>query len=142
MSHTVGMISLGCAKNQVNAEQMLYLVRQAGFEILPEPDGAARGGLPEGRLPGPFPEERLANRSPHPSRRWVCRSAAAARLRQLVGVDEGANRRGFAACEALPSGGKSAPPARYSGLPQRAVPLSGVSGRPVRAFYRHLPPST
>ena len=40
MSHTVGMISLGCAKNQVNAEQMLYLLRQAGFEILPDPDGA------------------------------------------------------------------------------------------------------
>ena len=40
MSHTVGMISLGCAKNQVNAEQMLYLLRQAGYEILPDPDGA------------------------------------------------------------------------------------------------------
>ena len=40
MSHTVGMITLGCAKNQVNAEQMLYLLRQAGFEILPDPDGA------------------------------------------------------------------------------------------------------
>lgn len=40
MSHTVGMISLGCAKNQVDAEQMLFLLRQAGFEILPSPDGA------------------------------------------------------------------------------------------------------
>lgn len=40
MSHTVGMISLGCAKNQVNAEQMLYRLRQAGFTILPDPDGA------------------------------------------------------------------------------------------------------
>ena len=30
MTHTIGMISLGCAKNQVNAEQMLYLLRQAG----------------------------------------------------------------------------------------------------------------
>lgn len=27
MTHTIGMISLGCAKNQVNAEQMLYLLR-------------------------------------------------------------------------------------------------------------------
>ena len=34
MTQTIGMISLGCAKNQVNAEQMLYLLRQAGFEIV------------------------------------------------------------------------------------------------------------
>ena len=40
MNNTIGMISLGCAKNQVNAEQMLWLLRQAGFEILPDPDGA------------------------------------------------------------------------------------------------------
>ena len=38
MTHTIGMISLGCAKNQVNAEQMLYLLRQAGYEILPDPE--------------------------------------------------------------------------------------------------------
>ena len=25
MSQTIGMISLGCAKNQINAEQMLFL---------------------------------------------------------------------------------------------------------------------
>ena len=42
MTHTIGMISLGCAKNQVNAEQMLYLLRQAGYEILPDPDGAEK----------------------------------------------------------------------------------------------------
>jgi len=29
----IGMISLGCAKNQVNTEQMLWLLRDAGFEI-------------------------------------------------------------------------------------------------------------
>lgn len=29
----IGMISLGCAKNQVNSEQMLWLLRDAGFEI-------------------------------------------------------------------------------------------------------------
>ena len=34
------MISLGCAKNQVNAEHMLWLLRQAGYEISPDPDGA------------------------------------------------------------------------------------------------------
>lgn len=40
MTHTISMISLGCAKNQVNAEHMLWLLRQAGYEISPEPDGA------------------------------------------------------------------------------------------------------
>ena len=40
MSQTIGMISLGCAKNQINAEQMLFLLRVAGYEILPDPDGA------------------------------------------------------------------------------------------------------
>lgn len=40
MTHTIGMISLGCAKNQVNAEHMLWLLRQAGYTIVPDPDGA------------------------------------------------------------------------------------------------------
>lgn len=40
MSKTIGLISLGCAKNQFNAEQMLYMLQQAGYEILPDPDGA------------------------------------------------------------------------------------------------------
>ncbi len=40
MSYRIGMISLGCAKNQVNAEQMLYLLREAGHEILPSVEGA------------------------------------------------------------------------------------------------------
>ena len=30
----VGMISLGCPKNQVSAEQMLHLLREAGHEIV------------------------------------------------------------------------------------------------------------
>ena len=34
------MVSLGCAKNQVDAEQMLFLLQQAGYNILPEPAGA------------------------------------------------------------------------------------------------------
>ena len=38
MNETIGMISLGCAKNQVDAEQMLYLLRQAGYTISAEPD--------------------------------------------------------------------------------------------------------
>jgi ribosomal protein S12 methylthiotransferase len=36
----VGLISLGCAKNLVNSEQMLYLLREAGYEITGETDGA------------------------------------------------------------------------------------------------------
>ena len=40
MTYTIGTISLGCAKNQVNAEHMLWLLRQAGYEISPDPDGA------------------------------------------------------------------------------------------------------
>jgi ribosomal protein S12 methylthiotransferase len=37
---TVGMISLGCAKNQVNAEQMMYLLQQAGHQVTGETNGA------------------------------------------------------------------------------------------------------
>lgn len=38
MAYSVGFVSLGCAKNQVNTEQMIYLMREAGFEIHPETD--------------------------------------------------------------------------------------------------------
>ncbi|MBR6874248.1 MAG: 30S ribosomal protein S12 methylthiotransferase RimO [Ruminococcus sp.] len=34
MSTRVGMVSLGCAKNQVDAERMLYKLREEGFEIV------------------------------------------------------------------------------------------------------------
>ena len=40
MEQTYAMISLGCAKNLVNSEQMLYLMNEAGFELVPDPDGA------------------------------------------------------------------------------------------------------
>ena len=40
MGKRIGMISLGCAKNQVNAEQMMYLLQQAGFELLSGVEGA------------------------------------------------------------------------------------------------------
>ena len=36
----VSFISLGCAKNTVNAEQMMALCRDAGMELLPAPEGA------------------------------------------------------------------------------------------------------
>lgn len=32
----VSMVSLGCPKNQVDAEQMLYTLKSAGFKITPE----------------------------------------------------------------------------------------------------------
>ncbi len=34
MSTRVGMVSLGCAKNQVDAERMLFMLKQEGFEIV------------------------------------------------------------------------------------------------------------
>lgn len=40
MNHTFALISLGCAKNLVNSEQMLYLMSEAGFELVSEPEGA------------------------------------------------------------------------------------------------------
>ena len=40
MVRTIALISLGCAKNLVNSEQMLYLLNEAGYAIAPEPEGA------------------------------------------------------------------------------------------------------
>ena len=37
MTHTIGMISLGCAKNQVNAEHMLWLLRQGAMRSAQTP---------------------------------------------------------------------------------------------------------
>ena len=36
MAYTVGMVSLGCAKNRVDAEMMLFTLRQAGYKIVEE----------------------------------------------------------------------------------------------------------
>ena len=36
----MGFISLGCAKNLVNSEQMMFLLREAGYEATGETDGA------------------------------------------------------------------------------------------------------
>ena len=36
MPYTVGMVSLGCAKNRVDAEMMLYTLKQAGYKIVEE----------------------------------------------------------------------------------------------------------
>ena len=40
MEHTFALISLGCPKNLVNSEQMLYLLDEAGYRLVPEPEGA------------------------------------------------------------------------------------------------------
>ncbi len=40
MEKTFALVSLGCAKNLVNSEQMLYLMDEAGYTLVPEADGA------------------------------------------------------------------------------------------------------
>ena len=40
MAYTVSMISLGCAKNQVNAEQMLFRLQETGYRVSGEVAGA------------------------------------------------------------------------------------------------------
>lgn len=40
MSYKVHFISLGCAKNVVNCEQMMSLCREKGYDLLPAPEGA------------------------------------------------------------------------------------------------------
>lgn len=39
MKKSIALISLGCAKNLVNSEQMLYLLDEAGYALSPDPDG-------------------------------------------------------------------------------------------------------
>ncbi|SMC48202.1 30S ribosomal protein S12 methylthiotransferase RimO [Papillibacter cinnamivorans] len=41
MKPTICFISLGCAKNLVNSEQMMYLTEQAGYTVTGEPEGAS-----------------------------------------------------------------------------------------------------
>ena len=40
MNQRFALISLGCAKNLVNSEQMLYLLDEAGYALVPDPEGA------------------------------------------------------------------------------------------------------
>ena len=40
MPYKIAFVSLGCAKNLVNTEQMMALVRSAGHEITAQPEGA------------------------------------------------------------------------------------------------------
>ena len=39
MAYKLHFISLGCAKNTVNCEQMMALCRDAGMELCPSPEG-------------------------------------------------------------------------------------------------------
>ena len=39
MSYKIAFISLGCAKNQVNCEQMMSAVQAAGHTIVSAPEG-------------------------------------------------------------------------------------------------------
>ena len=40
MEKTFSLVSLGCAKNLVNSEQMLYLMDEAGYTLVPQSEGA------------------------------------------------------------------------------------------------------
>ena len=40
MSNKIGMVSLGCPKNQVDAEIMLSLLQEGGFEIIADENEA------------------------------------------------------------------------------------------------------
>lgn len=40
MTYKVAFVSLGCAKNLVNTEQMMALCRQAGHIVTGDPEGA------------------------------------------------------------------------------------------------------
>lgn len=40
MSEKIALISLGCPKNLINSEQMLFLLAEAGYTLVPDPDGA------------------------------------------------------------------------------------------------------
>lgn len=40
MSNSVGFISLGCAKNQVDCEQMMFRLQEAGYRVQPSVEGA------------------------------------------------------------------------------------------------------
>ena len=40
MPYNVSFISLGCAKNQVNCEQMMATVQHAGHNVVLSPEGA------------------------------------------------------------------------------------------------------
>ena len=50
MPYKVAFVSLGCAKNLVNTEQMMALCRDAGHTVTGDPGGGRRGGAEYLRL--------------------------------------------------------------------------------------------
>lgn len=42
MSYKVGMVSLGCSKNQVDGEMLLATVQQAGYTLCNSEEGGRR----------------------------------------------------------------------------------------------------
>ena len=44
MNYKVGIVSLGCAKNQVDAEMLLYTLKNRGFIIVNDPAGGCHFG--------------------------------------------------------------------------------------------------
>ena len=46
MPYKIGMISLGCAKNLINSEQRLWLLSEAGHQIVSDVRGAGAGKRP------------------------------------------------------------------------------------------------
>ena len=40
MSYRIGLVSLGCAKNRVDAEMMLFTLKNAGYQIVGDPAAA------------------------------------------------------------------------------------------------------
>ena len=56
--YKVSMVSLGCPKNQVDAEQMLYTLQNAGFELTPaEAEADRRHDLPDQLRHGRWPAQ-------------------------------------------------------------------------------------
>ena len=50
MSKKIALISLGCAKNLVNSEQMLYLLNEAEYILVDAPEQADAVMLPYGTV--------------------------------------------------------------------------------------------
>ena len=46
MSKKIALISLGCAKNLVNSEQMLYLLNEAEYMLVDSPEQADAAAWP------------------------------------------------------------------------------------------------
>ena len=70
MNERIGVVSLGCAKNQVDAEMMLFTLKQSGYKIVADPAMAdvvivnTCGFIESAKQESPG--GRTADESPHP----------------------------------------------------------------------------